>query len=516
LIFGDAASGRGYRVVSHAGLQGGVASVTPEVLHTRNTVSNVLRFWKTIASNPTLRIRRSDTKTILKALFVPATVVDEGSSAAGVFASIWRHAFGRYDNFSQFEAFWLNVYKRSDTAAAIINKAYDRRIQGRASEVTFNTDRAFVRGNDICFLDDQTLASLRYVSNLGETQFQRDRMYLHEGLHWLTKLADPAKSEIHLHRGPVVYLTDRILSELGNFPPAPARIAYKNPPLFSTDEAAHQAWSANLDGLHDWSIAEDRLLDGVLDTGRDYADSMIVMGQKISDRVTVRQGLTLRKKLDGIAQFGELDPVGLYQEVVFAFSMPDIGFRGALAKLITESRTFREIASAWRQVPQLERISVSLSNFDADVGYFEDEAAAHEVSRKSLRINSRRLYYFSDAGVTPLSPMRRFTGALIDYFLSQMMSERSMILESTDSDRGLAVALENEVMIQIGYREPERICAKLKRTSAGILRYQSTMTRAAASENGYLRRRILEGRAGSGLTRHDILGLGQAVPDVPL
>jgi hypothetical protein len=506
IIFGDALTGRGYRVTSHVGMQGGIAVVPAKVLFARSTVSDVLRFWKTIVASPQLAIRRSTPRDILKMLFVPAAEPIETHTALDLFVNIWRKAYTRYQSFAQFEDFWLNVYRQSDTAAAIMNQAYDKRVYRGVGEVSFNQERAFVSGNDLCFLSDKKLKALHYVSNMGETLFQQQRMYLHEGLHWLTRLADPEIAEAHMHRGPIVYLTDRILTEVGDSPSTPARIAYKTPPRFSSNELAHRAWAADLDVLHDWSVAEDRLLDKHLDAGRQYPDAMMVMGQKIADRVTVRQGMALREIFDGHVPFGARDTGPLYQRIAHAFALPNARYDALLHRLIVKSSTFREIAAAWRARPRLRRVAVALADFNMKAEIFSEGVWSYQISGKSMRLNTRQLYYFSETGVIPLDEMRQFSGALLDYFLSEMMlPERALLMGNGYSERGIVVALEDEVMAQLGDKGAQRICEQLSANDRGILRYQTSVRRAADSENGYLHRK----------THQDLPpGAAREIPDI--
>jgi hypothetical protein len=513
VIFGDALTGRGYRITSHVGMQGGVGGVSTRVLQVRSTVSNVLRFWKTLSLSPQLAIRRATPRDILKTLFVPAGESLETHANQDSFITNWRNAYTRYKSFAQFEDFWLHVYRQSDTAAAIINQAYEKRRFRGTGEVTFNGERSFVNGNDICFLSDKHLAELHYVSSIGETAFQQKRMFIHEGLHWLTRLGDPELSEAHMHRGPVIYLTDRILSEVGDSPSVPARISYKTPPRFSTNEIAHQAWAADLDVLHDWSVAEDRLLDKILNAGRQYPDSMMVMGQNIGERVTVRQGLALHEKLASVERFGARDVGPLYQNIAHAFNLPDTLYKAWLRRLLSESSTFREIAAAWHDMPKLRRVAVLLSDFGENPDVFFEDAVPYQLSRNLININRRKLYYFSDAGVTELLALRQFTGAMLDFFVSELVPrQRSLALQTGYSERGIVVSLENEVAVQIGYGGPERICESLAGSHQGLLQHQTDVRRAANSENGYLHRKTHDGQAyADAKGSADILGLAGAV-----
>jgi hypothetical protein len=76
---------------------------------------------------------------------------------------------------------------------------------------------------------------------------------------------------------------------------------------------------------------------------------------------------------------------------------------------------------------------------------------------------------------------------MIDFFLTEMTPEiHALPLKNPFYERGLGVLLENKVLQEIGDQSPQRICAALAYDSNAYLRDQSTVTRAAVSEDGYL------------------------------
>ncbi len=105
--------------------------------------------------------------------------------------------------------------------------------------------------------------------------------------------------------------------------------------------------------------------------------------------------------------------------------------------------------------------------------------------------------------------MRRYAGAMIDLFLGDTIpAEQHLLLPNPFVERGLRVLLEDEVLQQIGDKSPRRICAALTADLDAYLRHQTSTSRAAVSEDGYLRKACRgDAPAQSRYAEDDILGL---------
>jgi hypothetical protein len=391
--------------------------------------------------------------------------------------------------YAAFEKFWQKAYALSDTAVAVMNAAYDKLIFRGNCEVEFDAATATACGGAVCLLADKVLAQKKYVSIRGTVRFQRHRMWLHEALHWLAQIEDVVPEQAHNHRGATIYMTDRILSELGEYPPPPARLAYKMPPVFNPAAGPHHSWASNLRVLSDWSVAEDKLLDETLDAGRDFSSAITIAGQNIVERVTVRQGLAFIDYMKSHKNRATENVLHLFQLVRDSFAVSShIDHSGFMKQLITHSKTFRAIAQAWSAKAQYARITIDRLSFNH--GELPSVLAhrAHLSSGKKIWLNRQKLYYHSDSGLAAVVPLRQYAGALIDFFISEMIPGKSyLILPDKFIDRGLSILLENGVLRQIGDPSPPRICARLTPDPESYLQHQSNVNRAAVSENGYLR-----------------------------
>jgi hypothetical protein len=508
VIFGDLASRRGYRLMRRPNALRTAAALEMPDLMQRATVVDVLANWQRISRLPNIRTRRPNPKKIIKALFSLADNAPSKNLRQGL-----KRIYTRYRTYAQFEQFWEQVYQRSDTAAALLNAAYDRLPFTGNAEISFHAEQAHVVGRDVHLLGDTALADLRYVSLDGLTDFSWARMLIHEILHALGQTAD---TKMLNHRGETVYLTDLILSEIGAATPVPARLAYRMPPVFNQNEAAHQLWATHLLDIHDMVVAEDLLLDRMLATEQTFSSSAMVIGEKVSERPTVRQALALVEHMRTVPKFGSGDVERLFQLTAAAFdSSAHSTFMQTLRTLIFESKTLRELAHAWFLRGAYARTRVRTIDFDLRSWSPHGPLNAHAISGKRIWINTEELYYFSERGFAPMDPSRRYTGAIVDYFLGEIMpSLRAIDWHGRFRSRGLGVLLENEILQQIGETPPPRVCFELAPDPIDRHRFLTAVRRATDRENGYLHQTVRERLAADGATAgDDLLALTEAAPN---
>jgi hypothetical protein len=512
MIFGDIESGRGYRLTRKSSPLVEALQLSPQSLLERETVAQIFPRWGRIAGLRNIRIRRENVRQIIQGLF--ALVESTPSTSLKRF---WDRAYARYGVYAKFEQFWRETYASSDTAVVILNAASDNLIFRGQNEITFNAERAHTIGNNICLLGDKELADLQYASINGVTNFQRNRMWVHEALHALGKWKDASDSLNN--RGGTVYLTERILWELDSTMPVQARLAYKIPPVFKDDEALHRAWSKNLFDLHDVAVAEDKILDRELDAGRDFSLPLMLHGRSIAKRITVRQGLALVNHIKSRERFYSYNVGYLFEQVAASFDIPRQSvYRETLGTFLSKSKTMRRLATAWVDKFQHARIKVKSVDFGFRERSQDRDIVGHSISAKTIWINSEALYYFSDSGLAVMSQTRTCAGSIIDFFLSEIIPETWRLeLPSRWTNRGLGVLLENEVLLQIGDTTPPRICAELLAKPDGYLRHPTFVRRGADLEDNYLRQATRDGdpitnRATIAAIEDDILGLSAEVP----
>jgi hypothetical protein len=132
--------------------------------------------------------------------------------------------------FNSFE-FYDFLYRTSPTFRRVFNRYYesynlssDKKIWKLSISQRAVTHTDFAK-HEIHIASDIEISQMHYVSNTIHESSRPEQIYLHELLHALTGHMDPVRAISVRHRGPIVYLTDKILSEAGYM--FPQRIMYR-------------------------------------------------------------------------------------------------------------------------------------------------------------------------------------------------------------------------------------------------------------------------------------------------
>lgn len=463
------------RLLRIRGLPGGIAGITQETLASRPTVLEFLGYWTRAVKIRDVRRPRGDGTAIINTLFEKT----------------------RGKAYAEFEKLWVKLYTCSETAMIVINTAYERLSSPcHNCEIVFDAEKPQVVGNRMELPRKRSLSMERYFSPDGPMPFQQERVWIHEAVHWLTDLGDVTPALAAHHRGATVYLTDRILSELGAYPPVSPRIAYARPELvegMNTGPIDPGNGVTKRRVINDWHIAENHYLDNIIDNGRQAMPGQRVLGRDISQRVTVRQAIQLKEFLLSLGSRNLGRNMRIAERVIdaFSFAADANSLKVLLSMLAHRSSIFRELAAAWLDLPRLCRIKVELRDYTpADAFHTEPNRLSGGVSTSgnTVWINRKAYYYFSTLDVTSLSMLRRLTGTILTMFLNDVIPDTMLLaLPDASAERGLAVLLENEILERLSLGGPPRICAALTTKANAYLGHQSTIARAAASEDIHLR-----------------------------
>lgn len=482
-IFFDASKHTYFRLGKDHGLPKGATGILESELRQRGTVARLEEYWSSIDLEQA-RVASPEPLDLIRSLF------EQNADS--------QHA--------RFEQLLLNAYERSETARIIMNHAYTQAPFGRQRcQIVYNGEDAFQRGSKISFVSDEDLLKLQYTGPSGWVPFQVLRMILHEVLHFLTKLKDPAIHEVHNNRGPIVALVEKILAETLGERPYPPRLTYAQQGKFKIEShrGVLRTNSKVLRQLTDWSNAEDLHIDRLFDAKRTFPDTLYAMGQPIAERQTVRQGLELVTHLvQNVGTLGAGNAQRIFKLVGDCFQVITRSQKELLKHFIETSRTFRILAAAWEIHTKYPAIEIrSMESYCLPLG-------RHALGRRMAHINaldggkvwlnSQPLYYFSSDGTIALSRKRQLAEALLDLFVTSLLDVSTEVFHKGEN-RGVVTLLGNEVMRQIKETEPEtgeetfaqiyRICDGLTDDSHAYLRDQSAITRAAKNEDGYLYRR---------------------------
>lgn len=476
-IFTDPTSGENYRLTREFGLPEGIAGVTEAQLAERGSVSAIAGYWATI-DVPAMRKPSPAPLDLIRSMIQP----------------------NDHPQHAVLENLLVDAYTRSETFRVIVNDAFDRApYNKRRCVVSYDTHHAHQYEDQVDFMVDKDLFKLSYTGPAGNVPFQVEREMLHEMLHFFTRLLDAPSHEAHNHRGGNIALLEKVINEMLDKPPYPPRLCYRKQGtfnLFNHPDGSVHTNSAVLRQLHDWSIAEDRYLDRILDKDREFPDTMYAMGQKITERATVRQGIELAMHLSTKARKLSQGSIAKIIPVIFdSFDLPSERHKIMLRNWLSHSKTFQRLAVAWEDKSRHTHVKITMMPENSDISRLAlRKRVSHITSLAADRIwlNRGPLYYFSVADTTEVSEERVLLDALLDLFVNAIVPNLEEIRLDETKDRGISVLLSNAIMRQMADGrplitvEPDRICRVLTSDEDAYLTDNSALSRALVSENGYL------------------------------
>jgi hypothetical protein len=358
------------------------------------------------------------------------------------------------------------------------------------------------------------LKTPKFVSVEGQAhRFTKENVALHELLHALTGMDDPqkpaslnARAGLPPDRGPIVYLTDKILHEAGHG--IEERVSYygedtwknhvaKYDPRIPADqydaEFGKRVQSAAADAQ-----AENRHLDKVLDQARPPVSAeVLVEGGAVGDRPTVRQWMQIEPRL---RKLPSARAAGRWQELEKHFELkrsdeasnPKVqasmdNVRRLVQRFVSKSATFRAL------VDNLPETSVDKWTFECDEAVAAAGLAGDKLSgginreRRQFYLFDDQSIYLSEEGGRPLEFERAVALAFAHHFDELQMSSGSI-----GKNRGAAVRLADRILQESGYGHPQQLIAERLMPHASVSarqRFLALLTsakRSAQTEDAYL------------------------------
>ena len=357
--------------------------------------------------------------------------------------------------------------------------------------------------NRLYFPADATIESIRYMSAGGHVSFSREQAYLHEMLHALTGASDPGSMLDHMNRGPIVYLTDKILSEAGYSFSEVVMYRTENQPgpvdLSETVEAQRPqaAHAANLEN-HYLDQLVDRLLppltrDTVLE-GVKVEHRLTVSGvRKIHDELSRIDTTTLEYREGYIGKFKHNFAISTNESLAPGTISEDLAtlvhFYGQLYK---KSPTFRKLFDS---MPSRGTSADAAGNWkfvlDKDVAIQELPLGrvAHGIndSTKKIYIFEDRTLYLSADGLKSVQFERKLTHEMVCIMTGGGRVKPSEAYRN----RGPALYFTDKILKEAGFSQPQQIAAALAMSvdhdlQARLLTYQTSARRSAAIEDRYM------------------------------
>lgn len=346
---------------------------------------------------------------------------------------------------------------------------------------------------------DSDIEAMPYITATGTANISREQLYLHEMIHALTGARDPMPNLDMMNRGPVVYFTDKILSEAGHS--FPERVMYRQQDALP-DPSAHDTIDRHRQAATTYAQAENRALDPIVDAGAGLTgDGLVVEGTEVGSRLTVRDA---KRIMDAVAD--ESDDVFLSWDLYEAKFKKNFGFfvgegsptevAAADAKLLSDffSRLYRRSAVFRRlfddmptpgrvgdQPPwkfMLDQTPPASAGLGAEAG-----------GERKIYLMQENLRYLSEKGLAELEIERRLAWDMV----KAMTSFEPPTGEAALTNRGGAVYLTNLILEDAGFHYPRQLVAALVSADdgageAGLLARLTAASRSAAAEDGYLRR----------------------------
>ena len=290
--------------------------------------------------------------------------------------------------------------------------------------------------------NDQAIGALQYMGPEGLAPVAPEQAYLHEMVHALTGARDPGARLDLLNRGPVVYLTDRILAESGHF--APPQVMYRREDALPA-LAAHETVEGNRERAAEAALAEDRYLDGYL--SRQYRssarlDASAAMGVVLA-RVKSAARLSSRSTLSvPTSSRFSLTPAPAGVSKAFGASASPGQF---IQRLLDRSSTFRSLLA--------RDAAVASEGWTLAWG----SSSGPRVDRVSRRLTLPpvRGYYLHDHGRGAIEPQRQLAEALVE----ALSGLSPLSVRDSAQQRGEVLILAQQVLDEAGFHFSRRLSA---------------------------------------------------------
>ncbi|MGI4858471.1 MAG: PipA/GogA/GtgA family type III secretion system effector [Janthinobacterium lividum] len=307
------------------------------------------------------------------------------------------------------------------------------------------------------------IASIDYLGWHGPTRFDARDVWIHEFIHAMTRMSDPEPSLAALHRGPVVYLTDRILYEMNRR--SPERIAYMRPQV--THGGATIEPSPR---VMDRVIRENILLDEQLALRTATGPRTPILGIAAMERATVRAALLIETLVrTAVSRPAEPSPFvnrlldAVRVDVLDTHLPPGPHLRLARdfvrhAQAIYEGSAWaRGFLDAWlrRETPQKWTLRQR-----APLGVMQD-ALPYRVQTDQHRIELSFADVFAYLCPTGLQPytMRRRVASLLSELAIPARARTSTI--DAELERGAVVYAENKLLGLSRDGDERRVAARI-------------------------------------------------------
>lgn len=349
---------------------------------------------------------------------------------------------------------------------------------------------------------DATIQAMPYMTAGGVSTVSSEQAYLHEMIHALTGGRDPERAFDLRNRGPVVYLTDRILSEAGY--DIAEQVMYRRGNSTS-DTPVDQTVEYNAAEAARAAGNENRYLDAMLDAKRaNVTADTLVEGQRVAERMTVAGTQAALDEIEGIEDeaflaWGDFKTkfnqnFGFYVQNRTATSeiasdaMVIMDFYG---RLYQRSATFQRM---FDKMPVTDASQAAPWKFvlegDIDFQALSPGGRAHGVAEapKKIYVLDDGLKYLTANGLREVEIERKLAYEMI----CAVSGIGKVPMPQAYANRGAAVYLTDRILKEAGFNYPRQLVAALASPSevaaqAQLLAQQTAGMRSASVEDRYLK-----------------------------
>jgi hypothetical protein len=348
---------------------------------------------------------------------------------------------------------------------------------------------------------DATIEAMPYMTAAGTHTMSAEQAYLHEMVHALTGGRDPERAFDLRNRGPVVYLTDKILSEAGY--DIAEQVMYRRSNA-TADMPVDQTVEYNAGQAARAAGSENRYLDAMLDAKRgDLTADTLVEGEPVAARMTVAATKAALDEIEGAADeaflaWGDFKTkfdhnFGFYVQnrtvttELASDAMVVIDFYG---RLYQRSVTFRRM---FDKMPATDASQAAPWKFvlegDIDFEALSPGGRAHGVDEveKKIYVLDDGLMYLADTGLRDVEIERKLAYEMI----CAVTGIGKLPAPQAYANRGAAVYLTDRILKEAGFNYPRQLVAALAgpnevAAQAQLLSRQTAAMRSVWAEDRYL------------------------------
>jgi hypothetical protein len=357
-------------------------------------------------------------------------------------------------------------------------------------------------------------------SRLLRAVMSREQVYLHEMIHALTGALDPVRTVDMLNRGPVVYLTDKILNE-GGYAFA-EQVMYRRENSLP-DMPRYETIEYHRDAAMQAAHAENRYLDPIVDGKRSRVPgATLIEGMPVELRVTARDVREIVREvaMGEVDVFLSMDAFDTKISENFRFSVSENTPTEVMAsdarnlanfyrRLYRKSETFRYLFDTMPTVDASVDPAATwrfMLDESAPVGSLAQGASLQPAMRgsKEIYLLEDGLQYLSANGLRDVETERKLT-----YDMVRAIGGFDRLAPGEAyRNRGPAVYLTDSILKEAGFHYPKQLVAALASDADAVaqnrlLAYQTSAQRAAATEDRYLNRVLTsQRRVRSGVPAH--------------